>query len=104
MTDINDKKIINLIQDDESEILEFKESAGEWKAIIKTISAFANTRGGTVVVGISDNGDILGVRIGKKTVEDLANKIKENTDPKVFPGISVRNINGDNIIVITIND
>ena len=101
---MNENKIITLIQKNESEILEFKESTGEWKAIIKTISAFANTRGGTVVVGISDKGNILGVQIGKKTVEDLTNKIKENTDPKIFPRITVEKIDGASIIVITIEE
>ena len=90
MTVMPEKEIINLIQNGESEILEFKESTGEWKEIIKTISAFANTRGGAVLVGISSKGEISGVRIGKRTIEDLTNKIKENTDPKVFPGYRLR--------------
>jgi len=34
-----------LISQGESETLEFKKSTGEWKEIIETISAFANTRG-----------------------------------------------------------
>ena len=37
--------INHLIQSGESETLEFKKSTGEWKEIIETISAFANTRG-----------------------------------------------------------
>ena len=104
MTVMPEKEIINPIKNSESEILELKESTGEWKAIIKTISAFANTRGGAVVVGISDKGEITGVRIGKRTIEDLTNKIKENTDPKIFPGISVENINGESIILIKVEE
>jgi ATP-dependent DNA helicase RecG len=99
-----EKKIINLIQNGESEILEFKESKGEWKEIIKTISAFANTRGGAVLVGISNKGEISGVRIGKRTIEDLTNKIKENTDPKIFPGISVEKIDGESVILIKVEE
>ena len=104
MTVMPEKEIITLIQNSESEILELKESTGEWKAIIKTISAFANTRGGAVVVGISDKGEISGVRIGKRTIEDLTNKIKENTDPKIFPGVSVENIDGKDIISIKVEE
>ena len=77
---------------DESDTLEFKESTGEWKEIIKTISAFANTKGGIIFVGINDKRKISGIQIGKRTFEDLTNKIKENTDPKVFPEISVEYI------------
>ena len=34
----------------ESDTLEFKKSTGEWKEITKTISAFANTKGGTIIL------------------------------------------------------
>jgi len=101
---ISEKEIINLIQNGESEILEFKKSTGEWKEIIKTISAFANTRGGVVLVGVSSKGEVPGVRIGKRTIEDLTNKIRENTDPKIFPGISVENIDGESIILIKVEE
>jgi len=92
----------HLIRQGESEILEFKKSIGEWKEIIKTISAFANTKGGIILVGISSKGTASGVQIGKRTIEDLANKIKENTDPKIFPRILVRDIDGKNIILVKI--
>ena len=88
----------------ESDTLEFKESTGEWKEIIKTISAFANTKGGVIIAGINDEGKVTGVQIGKRTIENLAIKIKENTDPKIFPGISVENINRKDVILIKIKE
>lgn len=93
-----------LIQRGESEVSEFKESVGEWKETIQTISAFANTQGGTLLIGIDDEGEMLGIQIGKKTIEDLANKIKENTDPKIFPGIGVKSLNGKDIIMIKVEE
>jgi len=89
---------------DESDTLEFKESTGEWKEIIKTISAFANTKGGIIFVGINDKRKISGIQIGKRTFEDLTNKIKGNTDPKVFPEISVENIDRKNVILIKVKE
>jgi len=53
---------------EESENLEFKKSVGEWKAIVETVSAFSNTNGGKIVVGASNSGKILGIRIGKNTI------------------------------------
>jgi len=97
MTDLK-----KLIPQGEAETLEFKKSAGEWKEIIKTISAFGNTRGGNIYIGISDQGKISGIQIGRKTIEDLVNKIKENTDPKIFPGVSVEEINKKQIILIRV--
>lgn len=46
----------------------------------------------------------MGLQIGKRTIEDLTNKIKENTDPKIFPALSFENINGKNIILIEIEE
>jgi len=42
----------------ELETLEFKESLSEWKEIVETVSAFSNTKGGTILIGINDSGKI----------------------------------------------
>lgn len=72
----------------ESAKVEFKNSLSEMDQIIETVSAFSNTKGGMIYIGVEDNGAICGVTIGKGTLESLANSIKQNTDPKVFPDIS----------------
>ncbi|MBU4212528.1 MAG: ATP-binding protein, partial [Verrucomicrobia bacterium] len=69
----------------ESETVEWKQSLSEWKEIVETCAAFATASGGTVYVGISPKGGRVGVQIGQGTIEDLANKIKLNTDPPQFP-------------------
>ncbi|MBA7588514.1 hypothetical protein ES708_30573 [subsurface metagenome] len=43
-----------IISQGESETVEFKKSLSESKEIIKTISAFANTKGGRIFVGVSN--------------------------------------------------
>ena len=93
-----------LISKDESEIIEFKKSTGEWKEIIETISAFSNTKGGKIVIGVSSFGKLLGVDIGKDTIERLTNKISQNTEPKIHPRITVRNIYKKSIIVIEVKE
>ncbi len=46
--------LIEQIRKGESETMEFKSSFG--KEVIETLSAFANTKGGKVLVGVSDKG------------------------------------------------
>jgi ATP-dependent DNA helicase RecG len=93
-----------IISQGESEITEFKKSTGEWKEIIETISAFSNTRGGEILVGINNSGQVNGVEIGKNTIENLTNKIKENTDPEIYPRIAPRTINNKTIIVVRVKE
>lgn len=57
----------------ESQNIEYKQS---WRdEFLKTICAFANTIGGTLYIGINDNGQVVGVENAKKLLEDIPNKI-----------------------------
>ncbi|MBT4375771.1 hypothetical protein HOD29_00130, partial [archaeon] len=78
-----------LIKKGESKNLEFKESLSLKEDIGKCVSAFCNCCDGKILVGVSDEGVIKGVEIGKKTIEQLANYIKQNTDAPVYVNIEV---------------
>jgi len=93
-----------IISQDESETVEFKKSLSESKEIIKTISAFANTKGGKIFIGISNSGKVLSVEIGKDTTERLVNQITQSTDPKVHPHITVEKIDEMQIIIVKIKE
>jgi len=77
--------IPDLIAAGESEILEFKSSA-RWDrntgkvsraveaAIVRTVAALMNHRGGSLLIGVSDNGEIVGIE------EDLATLRRRDRD------------------------
>ncbi|MDP2767909.1 MAG: putative DNA binding domain-containing protein [Candidatus Methanoperedens sp.] len=96
--------IKKLIDGGESQYLEFKESSGLMDEIGETISAFSNSNDGAVIVGVSNRGKILGVDIGNNTLEELANYIKRNTDPQIFPSINTLEVDGRNIIMVKIKE
>ena len=77
MIEITKKKIFDLIATVESETVKFKVSLGD--EALEVIGAFANARGSNLFIGVKDCGDVLGVQIGKKKLEDIANRIQ----PKV---------------------
>ncbi len=54
--------INNLVNQGEHQRLDFKFEISDSKKIAKTLSAFSNTDGGKLLVGIKDNGAIAGVR------------------------------------------
>ena len=86
----------------EGETVELKESLGEWKEIVATCAAFATAKGGRVYVGVADNGRITGVQIGKGTLEDLANKVVQNTSPRIVPSIATMRSEEKTIITLDV--
>ena len=64
------------INKDEKHDLEFKQS---WRdEYLKWICAFANTHGGSLYIGVKDNGEICGVKEYRKLLEDIPNKILQS--------------------------
>ena len=57
-----------------------------------------------IVIGVSDKGEVLGVDIGKKTIESLANKIKQSTDPMVYPSIRVEESDKKQVVAIEVEE
>jgi ATP-dependent DNA helicase RecG len=88
----------------ESETVEWKTSLGEWKEIVETVAAFATSSGGTVHVGIDPSGNAIGLQLGKSTIEDLANKIKGNTEPPQFPSIETSGPEGSSRIAVRVEE
>ena len=57
----------------ESQNVEYKQS---WKdEYLKWICGFANAQGGTIYIGIDDNGNVVGIKDAKKLLEDIPNKV-----------------------------
>ncbi|KAF5434005.1 ATP-dependent DNA helicase RecG [Candidatus Methanophagaceae archaeon] len=93
---------VELIHKGETESLEFKESLRLKEELGQAISAFSNANGGSILIGISDAGTCIGVEIGRNTLEELANYIKRNTDPAIFPSMKTEQIENKEIVVIEV--
>lgn len=89
---------------DEGQTIERKESLGERNEIVQTCAAFATAQGGRVYIGVRDNGRIVGVQIGKGTLEGLANDIAQNTVPKLVPAIKTMEKSGQTVIVVEVQE
>jgi len=73
----------DLIKIGESDTVEFKEKFDE--RTIESAVAFANTKGGTIFIGVSDQNNIKGIKIGKETINQWTNQISQKTDPRIIP-------------------
>jgi len=94
--------IHQLIQSPESEILEFKKTFG--KEAIISLTAFANSRGGRVVVGVDSNGKVSGIRIGAETIQQYLNEIKLATYPQILPHVDLYEIDGKAVLVFEVRE
>jgi len=74
------------------------------KEIVETAAAFATAQGGTIYVGVTRKGDIRGIQDGEKTMEDIVNRIVQNTAPKTVPSAHLIRMDSKDVLVITIED
>jgi ATP-dependent DNA helicase RecG len=98
----NKNFILNLLKKGESEKVEFKASFDQ--ATIETLAAFANTKGGHVIIGVTDAGKINGVQLGKETIQQWINQIKANTVPSLVPDATTITIDHKEIVLFIINE
>ncbi len=90
--------------DNESEIIEYKESLSEKDDGGECLVGFANKSGGELFFGIKNTRGIIGISdITEKTIRELSQLYVDNTEPKLIPKIEVIKLSGRNVIKITVN-
>ncbi len=95
---LNENDIKKILISGETEKIEFKEIPN--KSFYKTISAFANTKGGIIFLGIDKNSIPVGIESSTKFLEDLTNRIVNTLS--MYPEIETINFKGKRIISIGI--
>ena len=82
----------------ETRILEFKETITN--TFLKTVSAFSNYDGGTVLFGVDDDGNVKGLLDVKQACLDIENKINDSITPQ--PDYTLEIQNNDQTIKLTV--
>ncbi len=82
----------------ETRILEFKETITN--TFLKTVSAFSNYDGGTILFGVDDDGNIKGLPDVKRACLDIENKINDSITPQ--PDYTLEIQNNDQTIKLTV--
>lgn len=62
MIDPIEFRLLKRIAQGESQILDFKFAVNDSRKIARSMSAFANTDGGSLLIGVKDNGHLSGIR------------------------------------------
>lgn len=72
------------------------------KSWLKSISAFANGRGGKLIFGIREDNTVIGFKSYQKTSEDISEIIKTKMDPIPEFDMEIQEIDGKIILILTI--
>ena len=82
----------------ETRTLEFKETITN--TFLKTVSAFSNYDGGTILFGVDDDGNVKGISDIKQACLDIENKINDSISPQ--PNYTLEIQNNDRTIKLTV--
>jgi len=95
-------KVNNLIGQGENQSVEFKEQDVRPDSLAKEIAAFANTQGGTVLIGVNDQAEIRGVDPSKNWDEWVANISLHNVIPSIQVEYALVEIDAKKVVVIDV--
>lgn len=99
-------EIINRISKGEDSFTQFKEKIIDSNKLAEEFVAFSNANGGIIIVGVSDNGDIIGlsddeIRNLNQLISNVAN---ENVKPPIYPLTEILEIDSKRIVAISIKN
>ena len=99
---MNKNQLYQIISGGENETSEFK--SGFNNEVIISLSAFVNTKGGTVIIGVSNNRKITGISVNQETIKNWINEIKQKTSPAIIPDSKTVTIDNKNILILTVSE
>jgi predicted HTH transcriptional regulator len=87
------RNLLELIREGEHENQDFKYKISDSRKIARSISAFSNTSGGRLLIGVRDNGVVAGVK-DEDDIYMIENATQIFLSPSVDPEILAHNIDG----------
>jgi ATP-dependent DNA helicase RecG len=101
MTD--EAEVLKAISHGEGQRQEFKRLIDNLESIAGEIVAFANSDGGSLFVGVEDNGVIAGLSDMDSVFQSLSQICRDRCIPPVSPMIETFSFDGKPIVVLTVN-
>ena len=96
-------KIEDLLVRNEGKTLEFKQDLSSPQNILKTITAFANTAGGIILIGIEDNTKaVRGIENPLAEEERLSSIIADSILPRLIPDVMIINWKGQTLLAVEV--
>jgi len=101
---MNTEELKDIISEGESSTVEFKRKISSLQKISKEISAFANTKGGLIIIGVDDDGTIVGVSSEKEEIDQIITACNFHIIPPVEPSFDIISLKKKDILIVYINE
>ncbi len=95
-------KLQFLLNQKENSALEFKTSEVHPDSLAREMVAFANSQGGTILLGVNDEAQIEGIDVNKNWEEWVANISRNNINPPLVVNYSQEIVNSDLVGIIDV--
>ena len=94
--------IDQLLASPEGKTLEFKRDLSSPKPVLRSLVAFANTAGGTLIIGRADDGSIVGVADVLAEEERLASLVADSIAPAMLPEIEAFTFEDKSLLLVRV--
>ena len=98
------KELKEIILEGENSKVEFKRKFTTYEKIAKELCAFANTVGGMLIIGIEDNGKIIGIDSEKADYDVIEKACQFYIYPNLYYEIEVTNLSGKDLIIVFVSE
>jgi len=98
-------ELIERISNGEDSYTQFKENITNNDKLAEELVAFSNSLGGLLIIGVTDNNDIVGLSDNdiRRLNQLIGNVINSNINPPIYPISEIKNINDKKILLLKID-
>ncbi len=96
------RELLELIEEGESLTCEFKRKFSTTEKIVREMIAFANTKGGYLIIGVDDDKEIFGVESEKAEAELIYDAAKNFCEPPLDVSIDYVEVKGKEVVVVEV--
>jgi ATP-dependent DNA helicase RecG len=94
--------IAQIIHAPESKTLEFKRDLSSPRPLLRTLVAFANSAGGSLVLGVTDDRQVVGIDSPLDMEERLCNLIADSIAPRLVPNVELATVDSKTLLVVEV--
>jgi predicted HTH transcriptional regulator len=99
---LNRRALVELIERGEGLNVEFKQRFTSYEKIAKEMIAFANTRGGYLIIGVDDDKSLYGIETEKSDIELVKQAADKYCEPPLVYNLQVIELNKKDILLVEI--